>query len=321
MNSTRSNAAVHANLGIALQGKGQVDEAIACYKKGIELDPKLAVARTLLANAQLMAAVQDKLLVFLKGQFQPTTNDERLGLVNWCENKKLHYAATSLYAAAFAADPKLGDDLKAGHRYAAARSASLAAAGQGEDAAKLDNAERTRLRKQALEWLRADLALRTKQLETGKPADRAEVQQTVRRLAKGHRPGRHPRRGRPGQALRRRTEGVYPALDRRRGAAEEGERPTEPRLADAATARGPQGAPQGQPATGRIARPDRLGSVGEEEVDRGRAAPPRVPGHPRADAAGRLVHLQHQVNARRRARWARRNTPTPNRCSWPATRG
>ncbi len=173
-------AAVHANLGTALQGKGQVDEAIACYKKGIELDPTFAVARTLLANAQLMAAVQDKLLVFLKGQFQPTTSDERLGLGNWCENKKLHHAATSLYAAAFAADPKPGDDLNAGHRYAAARFASLAAAGLGEDAAKLDNAERTRLRKQALEWLRADLALRTKQLESGKPADRAAVQQTVR---------------------------------------------------------------------------------------------------------------------------------------------
>ena len=172
-------AYVHANLGIALKGNGQVDEAIACCKKGIELDPKLAVARTL-ANAQLMAAVQDKLLVFLKGQFQPTTSDERLGLVNWCENKKLHYAATSLYSAACAADPKLGDDLKAGHRYDAARSASLAAAGQGEDAAKLDNAERTRLRKQALEWLRADLVLCTKQLESGKPADRAEVQKTVR---------------------------------------------------------------------------------------------------------------------------------------------
>jgi tetratricopeptide (TPR) repeat protein len=156
-----------------------VDEAIACYKMAIELDPKLAVARTL-ANAQLMAAVQDKLLVFLKGQFQPTTSDERLGLFNWCENKKLHYAATSLFAAAVAADPKLGDDLKAGHRYDAARSASLAAAGQGEDAAKLDNAVRTRLRKQALEWLRADLALCTKQLESGKPADRAEVQKTVR---------------------------------------------------------------------------------------------------------------------------------------------
>jgi hypothetical protein len=54
----------------------------------------------------------------------------------------------------------------------AAGNAALAGTGQGADAAKLDDQERTRLHRQALDWLRADLALRTKQLETGKPADR-----------------------------------------------------------------------------------------------------------------------------------------------------
>src|SRR5262249_43247176 len=34
---------------------------------------------------------------------------------------------------------------------------------------------------QALDWLRADLALRTRQLETGNPADRAAVQRALRR--------------------------------------------------------------------------------------------------------------------------------------------
>jgi hypothetical protein len=36
------------------------------------------------------------------------------------------------------------------------------------------------LRQQALDWLRADLALRGKQLESGQPADRATVQQALR---------------------------------------------------------------------------------------------------------------------------------------------
>jgi hypothetical protein len=40
--------------------------------------------------------------------------------------------------------------------------------------------ERTRLRKQALDWLRAELALWTKQLESGKPPDRGAVQQALR---------------------------------------------------------------------------------------------------------------------------------------------
>ena len=170
----------HTNLGSALYGKGQVDEAIASFKKAIELDPKFAAARSNLAQAERMAAFRDKLAAFQNGSYTPASNAERLGLVEWCQIRKLHHTATSLYAAAFAADPKLAADLGASHRYDAACYAALSAAGQGEDAAKLDDKERTRLRQQALDWLRADLALQAKQLETGKPANRAEVQKTMR---------------------------------------------------------------------------------------------------------------------------------------------
>ena len=57
--------------------------------------------------------------------------------------------------------------------------------GQGEDGAKLDHLERIRLRRQALDWLRADLALCTKQLKGGAPADRAEAQKGLRHWQKG----------------------------------------------------------------------------------------------------------------------------------------
>src|SRR5215472_4056243 len=50
------------------------------------------------------------------------------------------------------------DDLQTQDRYNAANAAALAGCGQGEDAAKLNDNERTRLRQQALTWLRADLA-------------------------------------------------------------------------------------------------------------------------------------------------------------------
>src|SRR5262249_37446614 len=80
--------------------------------------------------------------------------------------------------------PKLADDLQAWHRYNAACVAALAAAGQGEDTAKLDNTERARLRQHALDWLRADLALWSKQLESGRPPDRALVGQRLRHWQK-----------------------------------------------------------------------------------------------------------------------------------------
>jgi tetratricopeptide (TPR) repeat protein len=211
------NANAHNNLGSALKDKGKVDEAIACFRKVIELDPKDANAHCNLGlaladqgrfaeslaalkrghelgtrqpgwcypsaewvrQAELKAAMEPKLPAFLKGEFQPTDTRERLGLAGVCKGKKLHQKAIDLYSAAFTADPKLADDLKAEYRYNAARCAALAAAGQGEDAARLDNKERTRLRKQALDWLRAELTLRTKQLESGKPADRAAVQEAL----------------------------------------------------------------------------------------------------------------------------------------------
>jgi eukaryotic-like serine/threonine-protein kinase len=65
----------------------------------------------------------------------------------------------TLYADAFDAEPKLAVNLSSGNRFRAACCAALAAAGKGEDARKLDDRERDRLRRQALRWLRADLTL------------------------------------------------------------------------------------------------------------------------------------------------------------------
>jgi serine/threonine-protein kinase len=84
-----------------------------------------------------------------------------------------------LYGEAFTADSKLADDLKAGHRYNAACCAALAGCGQGKDAGTLDDREKARLRRQALDWLRADLAAGAKQAQSHQPADRVMVRQTL----------------------------------------------------------------------------------------------------------------------------------------------
>jgi serine/threonine-protein kinase len=204
-----NDAIAHTNLGNALQAKGQREQAIACYRQAIALDPKYAQAHCNLGgalrsqghfaeslaayqrghelgtkqprwrypsaawvqNAERLAALEAKLPAFRQGKFEPADTAERLGLATVCRARQLYHATARLYAAAFAADPRLGDNLNAAHRYSAACSAALAAAGQGEDAAKLDEKERTRLRQQALDFLRADLALRQKQLQSSKPGE------------------------------------------------------------------------------------------------------------------------------------------------------
>jgi serine/threonine-protein kinase len=179
-----NHAEAHCNLGSALRSQGRFAEALAAYQRGHELSrqrprwpyPSAAWVR----EAERLAALEAKLPAFRKGQFTPRDAAERLGLADVCQAKKLPPAAARLYAAAFTADPRLADDLGAGHRYNAACSAALAAAGQGEDATPLDDQERAHLRRQALDWLRADLVLHTKQLERGQPADRAAVQQNLK---------------------------------------------------------------------------------------------------------------------------------------------
>src|SRR5262249_42545489 len=118
------------------------------------------------------------------GEEKAASAQESLDVALMCRHKRRYAAAARFCAGAFAAEAKLADDPKAFHRYNAACCAALAAAGHGEDAATLDDKERTRLRQQALDWLRADLALRTKQLETGNPADRAAAQRALRHWQK-----------------------------------------------------------------------------------------------------------------------------------------
>jgi tetratricopeptide (TPR) repeat protein len=211
-------AKAHSNLGVALKAKGEVDAAIANWRTAVQLDPKLAQAHGLLGQALLdkgrFAAARDasaralallpkrhplrevvsqqvqtcerltklevRLPLLLKGEDKAASARESLELAQMCRLKRLTAAAARFFADAFAGDPKLAADLKTAHRYNAACAAALAAAGKGEDAAKLDEKEKVRLRQQALDWLRADLALRTRQLESGQPAERTAAQKALR---------------------------------------------------------------------------------------------------------------------------------------------
>ena len=67
-------------------------------------------------------------------------------------------AAAGFCADAFKADPKLAKDVRTAIRYNAACAAALAGCAQGEDADRLDDKQRARLRRQALDWLREDLS-------------------------------------------------------------------------------------------------------------------------------------------------------------------
>ena len=125
------------------------------------------------------ALMLPKLPAFLEGTYQPQDNDERLALLGACQFQGRYDAVARLYADAFAADPALADDLTRQYRYHAARCAALAGCGLGADGANLNEAERTRWRRQARAWLEADLAAWTETLDRGGAADRALVRRRL----------------------------------------------------------------------------------------------------------------------------------------------
>jgi serine/threonine protein kinase/tetratricopeptide (TPR) repeat protein len=176
-------AEAHCTLGQILRLQGQLSASLDFYKRGHALGSKRKdwpyPSAQMVADAERLVGLEAKLPDVLAGKATPANNRERLGLIEVCQLKRRHVAAARLYADAFTADPKLADDLNACHRYNAACYAALAAAGQGTDAGKLDDQEQSRLRQQALAWLRADLEQWSKGLEGGKPEDRQVMRATL----------------------------------------------------------------------------------------------------------------------------------------------
>jgi serine/threonine-protein kinase len=213
-------ALAHFGLGRALRAKGDLDEAIAAYGQAIALAPDYPEAHCNLGHAlraqgrfaealdelrrgdalgrqrpgwtypsadwvrqaERLVELDRRLSAVLGGQGGPANDAERLALAQLCAEpfKKNYTASARFYAEAFAHDAKLADDLQQQHRYNAACAAALAGCGQGEDARALPDKERLRLRRQALDWLKADLTAHAKLVERDDPAAKPMVRQCLK---------------------------------------------------------------------------------------------------------------------------------------------
>jgi tetratricopeptide (TPR) repeat protein len=210
-------ATAHYSLGLALTSKGEMDEALACYREAIRLQPNYAEAHCnlgdnlrsrgdfagaaemfrkghelgarrpdwrypsaqWLARAQYELALSRRLPAVLRGEDQPKGNAERLAFAQVASSEKQFAAAARLFAEVLESDPKLGDDRRAGLRYKAACAASQSATGLSHGEPPLDDATKAKLRRQALDWLRAELAVWANHLESGPPAARPLIAQTL----------------------------------------------------------------------------------------------------------------------------------------------
>jgi hypothetical protein len=97
-----------------------------------------------------------------------------------CYEKKRYLAAARFFSQALTADPKSAADFENSHRYQAACAAALAGCGRGDDAAQLDGQELARWRKQALDWLRADLKAYGALRPVSNPKEHQRLQEWLR---------------------------------------------------------------------------------------------------------------------------------------------
>jgi eukaryotic-like serine/threonine-protein kinase len=173
----------HFNFGVALRAQGKLEEALASFRRAGELaSPGSPIAQSIskeITRVEKQIALSGRLPAILRGDDKPADNPERLAFAQLCYDQGLYTAAARLWAEALAGDPKLGDDRQAQHRYNAACAAALAAAGQGKAEPPPDDAAKARLRQQALDWLKAELATWTKLLESGPPQARQAIVQTL----------------------------------------------------------------------------------------------------------------------------------------------
>jgi serine/threonine-protein kinase len=169
-------SAAHDDLGVALLTLGRTDEAVGHFQQARRLDPKDASAcrnlgTALRARGQLAEAV-DCFRQALRLNPRYARAHYSLGLT-LRDKGRLEEAIDHLQQAV-RLDPRnvWAQNNLSMCWYAAACAGAQAAAGPGPGDARPCEPARTALRRQALNWLRADLALRPRLLQAGKVVGR-----------------------------------------------------------------------------------------------------------------------------------------------------
>src|SRR5262249_22968592 len=132
-------------------------------------------------DCERLVELDARLPAILNGEAQPAGARERIDYAEVCYYKKLYASSARFMADAFAAEPGLADEVHNHRRSNAACVAVLTGSGQGADAERLSEEERAGWRRQALEWLRADLAAWANVVASGTPQSRVAAERSLQR--------------------------------------------------------------------------------------------------------------------------------------------
>jgi tetratricopeptide (TPR) repeat protein len=173
----------HACLGLARRARGEFADSIAELRKALEvarsnLPLALQIEREIV-DTERQAYRVARLPEVLAGKRKPGDTGEMTGFAQRCYERELHAFAGRLWSEAFQSQPKRVEDMQAQHHYNAASAAALAGSGQAQDDPPLDEPTKARWRKQAIDWLKADLAAWSKLLMKDPAANRETISKTL----------------------------------------------------------------------------------------------------------------------------------------------
>jgi eukaryotic-like serine/threonine-protein kinase len=176
-------AEAHCNLGHVFFRQGRFADALAELKQGHKLgsrDPTWKYpSDAWVRQAERLVEMERKLPLIVSGHDKPADVAESLAYAQMCYNKRIHGASVRLWSDAFQAQPKLADDMNVQNRYNAACAAALAGSAQGKDEPPLDDKAKARWRKQALDWLNADVSAWSKIFESGQPQAKPAISKAL----------------------------------------------------------------------------------------------------------------------------------------------
>jgi tetratricopeptide (TPR) repeat protein len=166
-----SDPMAHYELAVTLMEVGDLDGAAAAWQTVARLGPKDRLfamdPQANLRKIERWRELLPRLADLAAGRARPKSTAEALDFANLCAEpfQRRYLLAVRLYTDVFAADGKLLTESIAGHRVDAAVCAVLAASGRDAELTQFGVDEWAHLTTTALRWLRADLAVRTRQAQ------------------------------------------------------------------------------------------------------------------------------------------------------------
>jgi tetratricopeptide (TPR) repeat protein/tRNA A-37 threonylcarbamoyl transferase component Bud32 len=161
----------HVQIAGALISLGRFDDACTAAQRALDLCPPGRPghdeAALRLREAEWILQIDRRLPAVLRGEDHPANVTEHAFFAGLAGVRRQYAGSARLYDQLFRKDPAAAESQN--RRYTAACCAAFAGCGQGEDDPAPDADERARLRRQALDWLRADLKVHVTGLAAADP--------------------------------------------------------------------------------------------------------------------------------------------------------